>query len=190
MVAEEASENRRASTALVREPPGWLIDEIERLTEGPTLFAPARHPVLDLDVDRSRLNRILTSAHEQNPQDFETLLGLQGIGPATLRSLALLAEIIFQAPPSRRDPTVSKHVGNDPSHDVTQIAGNRCRWADYSYAHGGKDGTPFPVDRDTYDRNITVLIDAVRKARLGQNDKFEALRRLSRLEGPTSSPAP
>ena len=83
MVAEEASENRRASTALVREPPGWLMDEIERLTEGPTLFAPARHPVLDLDVDRSRLNRILTSAHEQNPQDFETLLGLQGVGPAT-----------------------------------------------------------------------------------------------------------
>ena len=62
------------------------------------------------------------------------------------------------------------------------------RWADYSYAHGGKDGTPFPVDRDTYDRNIAVLTDAVRKARLGQNDKFEALRRLSRLEGPTSSP--
>ena len=55
MVAEEAGENRRASTALVREPPGWLMEEVERLTEGPTLFAPARHPVLDLDVDRNRL---------------------------------------------------------------------------------------------------------------------------------------
>ena len=189
MVAEEAGENRRASTALVREPPGWLMDEVERLTEGPTLFAPARHPVLDLDVDRNRLKRILTSAHEQNPQDFETLLGLQGIGPATVRSLALLAEIIFQAPPSRRDPTMSKYVGNDPSHDDAHVASGTRRWADYSYAHGGKDGTPFPVDRDTYDRNIAVLTDAVRKARLGQNDKFEALRRLSRLEGPTSSPA-
>ena len=62
MVAEEADENRRASTALVRESPDWLMDEVERLTEGPTLFAPARHPVLDLDVDRNRLNRILTSA--------------------------------------------------------------------------------------------------------------------------------
>lgn len=189
MVAEEAGENRRASTALVREPPDWLMDEIERLTEGPTLFAPARHPVLDLDVDHNRLNRILTGAHEQNPQDFETLLGLQGIGPATVRSLALLAEIIFQAPPSRRDPTVGKHVGNDPGHDAPEIAGGTRRWADYAYAHGGKDGTPFPVDRDAYDRNIAVLTDAVRKARLGQNDKFEALRRLSRLEGPTSSPA-
>ena len=115
MVAEEAGENRRASTALVREPSGWLMDEIERLTEGPTLFAPARHPVLDLDVDRNRLNRILTSAHERNPQDFETLLGLQGIGPATVRSLALLAEIIFQAPPSRRDP------------DGEQVCRRRCQ---------------------------------------------------------------
>ncbi len=186
MVAEEAGENRRASTALVREPSGWLMDEIERLTEGPTLFAPARHPVLDLDVDRNRLNRILTSAHERNPQDFETLLGLQGIGPATVRSLALLAEIIFQAPPSRRDPTVSKYVGDAASQEDTHVAGGGRRWADYSYTHGGKDGTPFPVERDTYDRNVAVLTDAVRKARLGQNDKFEALRRLSRLEGPSA----
>ena len=132
-------------------------------------------------MDRRRLNRILTSAHEQHPQDFETLLGLQGVGPATVRSLALLAEIIFQAPPSRRDPTVSLNAGSDPGPDVAKSAGSTRRWADYSHAHGGKDGTPFPVDWDLYDRNIAVLTDAVRKARLGQNDKFEALRRLSNL---------
>jgi hypothetical protein len=55
------------------------------------------------------------------------------------------------------------------------------RWADYSHAHGGKDGTPFPVDRGTYDRNIAVLTDAIRRAQLGENDKFDAFRRLSRL---------
>jgi hypothetical protein len=55
-------------------------------------------------------------------------------------------------------------------------------WVDYSYAHGGKDGTPFPVDRATYDRSIAVLNDAVRKARLGENDKFSALRRLAKME--------
>lgn len=55
------------------------------------------------------------------------------------------------------------------------------RWAAYSYAHGGKDGTPFPVDRDTYDRNIHILTEAVRRARLGENDKFHALRRLTGL---------
>jgi uncharacterized protein len=159
------------------------MGEVERLTEGPTLFAPARHPVLDLDVNRNRLKRILTSAHEQSPQDFETLLGFQGVGPATVRSLALLAEIIFQAPPSHRDPTSSKHIINDLGHDDAHGAGGERRWADYSHAHGGKDGTPFPFDRDAYDRNIAVLADAVRKARLGQNDKFEALRRLSKLSG-------
>ena len=181
MVAEEAGENRRASAALVREPPRWLMSEIQRLTEGPTLFAPAHHPVLDLDVDRRRLQRILTSAHEQNPQTFETLLGVQGVGPATVRSLALLAEIIFQAPPSRRDPAAAKNLRRDSGNDPAEKTAGVRRWADYSYAHGGKDGTPFPVDRDTYDRNIALLTDAVRKARLGQNDQFEALRRLSNL---------
>ncbi len=181
MVAEEAGGNRQASAALVREPPGWLLEEIERLTEGPTLFAPARHPVLDLDVDRRRLQRILTSAHEQNPQNFETLLGLQGVGPATVRSLALLAEIIFQAPPSHRDPTAAKNSARDSGNDPAENAGSARRWADYSYAHGGKDGTPFPVDRDSYDRNIVVLTDALRKARLGENEKFDALWRLAKL---------
>jgi hypothetical protein len=181
MVAEEADGNRQASAALVREPPDWLMEEVERLTEGPTLFAPARHPVLDLDVDRNRLQRILTTAHEQNSENFETLLGLQGVGPATVRSLALLAEIIFQTPPSHRDPTAVKNTVNGSSNDSGENAGGTRRWADYSYTHGGKDGTPFPVDRDTYDRNIVVLTDAVRRARLDENEKFDALRRLARL---------
>jgi hypothetical protein len=150
-------------------------------------------------VDRNRLKRILAIAHEQNPQDFETLLGLQGVGPATIRSLALLAEIIFQAPPSRRDPTAGKCTGDCPNFrghpaqqgrengtvplDAAQASGDTRRWADYAHAHGGKDGTPFPVDRTTYDRNIAVLTDTVRKARLGQSDKLDALRRLSKLGG-------
>ena len=179
MVAEEAEANRRASSALVRESPAWLLGEIERLTEGPTLFAPARHPVLKLDVNEKRLKAILINAHEQNPQDFERLLGSPGIGPATVRSLSLLAEIIFQARPSRRDPTANKKaIGVNEALDN---AGEPRRWADYSYTHGGKDGTPFPVNRGAYDRNIAVLTDAVRKARLGENDKFDALRRLSKL---------
>jgi uncharacterized protein len=182
MVAAEAEENRRASASLIREPPDWLWGEIERLTEGPTLFAPARHPVLSLDVNERRLKKILVNAHEQNPQDFERLLGLQGIGPATVRSLSLLAEIIFQAPPSHRDPTGNKGAVGGAGNAAQEDAGNVPQWADYSYAHGGKDGTPFPVDRATYDRNIAILTDAVRKARLGENDKFDALRRLAKLD--------
>jgi hypothetical protein len=184
MVAEEAEENRRASAALVREPSDWLLGEIERVTEGPTLFTPARHPVLSLDVNEKRLTSVLVNTHEQHPQDFETLLGLPGIGPVTVRSLSLLAEVIFQAPPSHRDPTRRRSPapadGTGPTENAAFSPDPR-RWADYSHAHGGKDGTPFPVDRETYDRNIAVLTDAVRKARLGENDKFDALRRLSKM---------
>ena len=103
------------------------------------------------------------------------MLGIRGVGPAAVRSLSLLADIIFNAPPSRRDPAAPRAGANVNEPDDR-------RWPDYSYAHGGKDGTPFPVDRATYDRNIDVLTDAVRKSRLGENDKFNALRRLGKLE--------
>jgi hypothetical protein len=83
-----------------------------------------------------------------------------------------LAELIFDAPASHRDPAERFRP------PAQQGAGER-HWADYAYAHGGKDGTPFPVDRETYDRNIAILTEAVRKARIGQNEKMTALRRLS-----------
>ncbi len=182
MVAEEAQENRAASAALVREPSEWLLNEVERLTEGPTLFAPARHPVLKLDVNEKRLKSILRNAHEQYPEDFETLLGLGGVGPATVRSLSLLAEIIFQAAPSHRDVTDRFNATSVADTDIAGAETATRRWADYSHAHGGKDGTPFPVDRETYDRSISVLTDAVYRAKLGENDKFQALRRLAKLD--------
>jgi hypothetical protein len=182
MVAFEADENRRASAELVRQDPAWLLREAERLTEGPTLFAPRQHQVLKTDVNMKRLKKILVDAHEKHPEDFQTLLGYQGVGPATIRSLALLAEVIFQAPPSHRDPVdpPARAVsdGQNDAADERVRAGER-RWADYSYTHGGKDGTPFPVNREMYDRNINVLNEAIRRARLGENDKFNALRRLA-----------
>ncbi len=180
MVALEAEGNRRASVAVVHERPDRLLQEVEILTEGPTLFAPQRHCVLPADVNLRRLRKLVIETHEQHPQDFESLLGLRGVGPAAIRSLSLLAEIIFSAPPSHRDPAAAAApAAGEPTP-------NSRRWADYSYAHGGKDGTPFPVDRETYDRNIAVLTDAVRKARLGENDKFDALRRLGKLESPSA----
>ena len=165
MVASEADASRKASAALVREKIDWLLGEVERLTEGPTLFAPAHHPVLPQDVNRDHLRKAVTLAHERNPQDFESLLGTREVGPVTVRSLALLAEVIYNAPASHRDPAEA----------------SRRKWADYSYAHGGKDGTPFPVDRKTYDRNIEVLLSAVRRSRVGDVEKTEALKRLARV---------
>jgi hypothetical protein len=175
MVAQEADPSRRASVDLVHERPDWLLHELQKATEGPTLFAPRRHPLLDLDVNVPRLRKIVTSVHEQHPADFATLLGIAGVGPATVRSLALLAEIIFKAPVSQRDPAASSPL-------VLDSPSQQRPWADYAHAHGGKDGTPFPVDRSTYDRNISVLCEAVRRAKLGDHDRMEALKRLSRWE--------
>jgi hypothetical protein len=172
MVATEADSNRAGSAAIVRENPDWVCGQIERYTEGPTLFAPRNHRLLPRDVNRRHLRRILIAAHERQPNSFETLLGTQGVGPATVLSLSLLAELIFEAPASHRDPAERFRLPAEQSADQRH-------WADYAYAHGGKDGTPFPVDRETYDRNIAILTDAVRKARIGQNEKMGALRRLS-----------
>ncbi len=175
LVAGEANDNRTATTRLIGEHPDWIMNEWRLATSGPTLFAPRHHRVLDSDINPERLRKLVVLAYEQHPQDFETLVGAAGVGPATLRSLTLLAEIIFAAPVSHRDPadgavtTTSAPASTSPEQR---------RWADYSYAHGGKDRTPFPVDCETYDRNIQVLLQAVKRARVGDNEKFEALRRL------------
>ena len=172
MVASEADANRKGSVDLVGWNPDKLMYEMRKLTGGPTLFAPAHHEVLPEDVNVDRLERIVRSAHDENPADFTTLLGAKGVGPATVRALSLMAELIYDAPASHRDPTVSA------TERLPPVLKGR-NWADYSYAHGGKDGTPHPVDRPTYDTSIAVLTDAVRKARLGDTEKTDALKRLT-----------
>ena len=152
MVASEAVVSRRASVQVAQLDPDCVLREVQA---GPSLFLPAHHPVKTADIDPTRLARILRVVHESSPADFERLLGLPGVGPRTIQSLALIAELIYDAPQCRRDP------------------------ATFSYAHGGKDGHPFPVDRDTYDRNIARLEAAVRRAKFAQNDKDQSLRRLA-----------
>ena len=132
--------------------------------------------MLPRDVNRRHLRRILIAAHEKQPNSFEALLGTQGVGPATVLSLSLLAELDFGR--ARLCIAIRPNELDFPAHRCSRPTGDR-DWADYAYAHGGKDGTPFPVDRETYDRNIAVLSDAVRKARIGQNEKMNALRRLA-----------
>jgi hypothetical protein len=182
MVAEEADANRNRSAELVGWNPDKLMSEMRRLATGPTLFAPAHHPVLPADVNIDRLERIVRTAHEERPADFAALLGAKGVGPATVRALSLLAELIYDAPASHRDPT--------QQHDDTPAPGGQRSWADYSFAHGGKDGTPHPVDRRTYDTSIAVLTDAVRKSRMGNQDKTDALRRLTEFDRDSTGSAP
>jgi len=199
MVAYEAGANREGSARLVRDDFKELLCRIESATLGGTLLLPRHHPVLPADVNLPRLERICRQAHERAPGDFETLLGLQGVGPATVRALSLLAELIYSAPASHRDPALPpptdfaplREIWHSPSGDPNMVTqemkqrdhATRRRYADYSYAHGGKDGFPFPVDRATYDRSIAVLTDALRKARLGEPDKTAALRRLAEVVG-------
>jgi len=151
MTARESRGSREASTAIAKLSPAEWERELKRIE---VLDLPARHEVLKEDVASRHLRKILLSTYEKQPGGFEDLLGLAGVGPKTVRALALLSEILTGEKPSFRDP------------------------ARYSFAHGGKDGHPYPVDRRTYDRTIETLGKALDAARAGDRDKLEALKRL------------
>jgi hypothetical protein len=118
---------------------------------------PNHHEVTASDVDIKRLGTVLWLAHETKPADFEQLLLLQGMGPRTLQSLALVSEVIHGTPSRFKDP------------------------ARFSFAHGGKDGHPFPVPTKVYDETIQSLQSAVNKAKLGNSDKQMAIKALSEI---------
>lgn len=156
LVAAEADGCRNASVDVATMHPDRFLREVQA---GPSLFMPEHHPVLPSDVNPAWLAKTLTSVYENPPQTFEGLLAMKGIGAKTVRSLALIAEIIHgsSAAPSRRDP------------------------ATFSLAHGGKDGFPYPVDRELYDKNIALLERAVARAKVEPKEKDDALRRLERF---------
>lgn len=158
MVARESEAARQASTTLSQESPDRLLAELKKWQH---LELPAHHEVRLSEVHSDRLRTILVKTYETQPQDFEALLSLQGVGPKTMRALSLIAELVHGAAPSFRDPVR------------------------YSFAHGGKDGHPYPVDRANYDRSIHTLEQALRRARLGDREKLAALRRLASWGGET-----
>ena len=124
------------------------------LNSGRDCIMPARHEVRAEDVDLKRLGGVLATAYESDPKDFESLLLTPGLGPRTLQSLTLVSEVINGTPSRFRDP------------------------ARYSFAHGGKDGHPFPVPCHVYDESIRVLGTAIEKAKIGDREKLECLNRL------------
>jgi hypothetical protein len=158
LVAQEGEDNRKASTALAGEEPERLIREYKRIE---TLELPHRHAVTPNEVRSDYLSRILVSTYERQPENFEALLGIPGVGAKTLRSLSLLAELLYGAKPSFRDP------------------------ARFSYAHGGKDGHPYPVDRENYDRSIHFLRETLNAAKIGETDRKYAFERLKTFAGDT-----
>jgi hypothetical protein len=166
MVAAEHELLRSTSVELASASPTRVISLIRRanaMSNGelpfdvPTLDLPSRHALELGDVDPRRLESVLLTTYERAPQDFETLLGMEGVGARTLRALALVSEVIYGTPASTRDP------------------------ARFAFAHGGKDGTPFPVDRESYDRTIDTLRRATSRATVDRSDRLDALKRLGRF---------
>jgi uncharacterized protein len=121
------------------------------------LALPAHHDVRAENVDLKRLGAVLAVAYERDLQDFASLLLLEKLGPRTLQSLALIAEVVHGAPVRFSDP------------------------ARFSFAHGGKDGHPFPVPLKTYDASLSILRTALDSAKAGDQEKLDGIRRLDQF---------
>jgi hypothetical protein len=148
---KQACPAREGILTITKEKPETMMQEVQQLV------LPSHHDVRGVDVDLRRLGAVLWLAHERQPSDFEELVLLEGVGPRTLQSLALVSEVIHGTPARFRDP------------------------ARFSFAHGGKDGHPFPVPVNVYDETIGILQTAVQKAKIGETDKQDAIRKLSEL---------
>jgi hypothetical protein len=151
MAAKEALPSREAILSMTSEDPSRMIAEVQHLA------MPRHHEVRSQNIDLKRLGAMLWLTHEKQPADFEGLLLLQGMGPRTLQSMALVSEVIYGTPSRFKDP------------------------ARFSFAHGGKDGHPFPVPLKVYDETLSVLSKAIEKAKIGQGDKLQAIQKLGEL---------
>ena len=146
---KEASAAKDGVLGLIKERPDKIVREAQKLV------MPSHHDVRAEDVDLKRLGSVLALAHERNVCDFESLLLLEGVGPRAIQSLTLVSEVIHGTASRFSDP------------------------ARFSFAHGGKDGHPFPVPTKTYDETIHVLRNALEKAKLGNMDKQTAIKNLT-----------
>lgn len=129
----------------------------ENLMHDISVILPRHHEVRSEDVNTKRLGAALLLAHEKEIKNFESLLSLEGVGPRTLQSLTLVSEIIHGTPSRFSDP------------------------ARFTFAHGGKDGNPFPVPTKIYDETIEIFDNALHKAKLGEKERSEALKNLSKI---------
>lgn len=151
LVAHEAAPTQKGILNIAGENQNHLIPEIKKM------LMPRHHNVTERDVDLKRLGTVLALSQQQNISNFEELLLLEGVGPRTLQSLTLVSEIIHGTPSRFSDP------------------------ARFSFAHGGKDGHPFPVPAKIYDETIHILKTSVEKAKIGETDRQKALKSLSKI---------
>ena len=159
-----AKSTRERILSFTKENPDRMISEIKNIMKHEnsiyeinkqrTITMPAHNDVKAEDVNLKRLGAVLATAYEAEPKDFESLLLTQGLGPRTIQSLTLVSEIIYGTPSRFEDP------------------------ARFSFAHGGKDGHPFPVPLKVYDESIRVLHESIARSKLGYKDKSECIKRL------------
>jgi hypothetical protein len=163
MTARASGEARKVSLCLVRDDPSRLavyvrgphqlqIDEyLPRRLQMLALVMPAGHAISDL-TERTMV--ALRRAYEIQPESYEELVAIRGIGPKAVRALALVSDLIYGTSPSWKDPVR------------------------YSFAHGGKDGIPYPINRRTYQKTIGLLENAIQAAKVGETDRISAIKRL------------
>lgn len=168
MTAKESDGSRRTSVDIAKESPRRLMrmvvsvrPELQKsLSEWmPATVSPVtrREPPGFLSMPWNINWKTMQQVYEFQPANYEELLGFKGVGPATVRGLALIAELVYGEKPSWKDPVK------------------------YSFAYGGKDGVPFPVDRKAMDQSIQILKQSIQEARIGDKEKMGSLQRLRRF---------
>jgi hypothetical protein len=164
LVDAQARPAHGALLAMTHEPERTLREAATVLATPPTppptrgqLVMPLHHDVRQENVELKRLGAVLAVAHERDLHDFAELLLVEKLGPRTLQSLALVAEVVHGTPSRFTDP------------------------ARFSFAHGGKDGHPFPVPLQTYDESLAFLRGSLDRAKVGNTDKLDGFKRLDRF---------
>jgi len=147
----QAKPTQNGILKLTKERPDSMMKEIQKI------LLPRHHQVKPSDINLKRLGAILALAYEGHNQDFETLLLLKGLGPKTIRSLTMVSEVVHGSPSRFSDP------------------------ARFSFAHGGKDGHPFPVQTKVYDETIQELKHCLDRAKIDHTDKRKAFKKIHDL---------
>lgn len=142
---------------IIKIPKEISLTEALKILDERKLKMSFHHPIFDEDYDKKRLINIMSKIKDLNPESFEELLCIQGLGEKSLRALTLISHLIFGSELSFKDPVT------------------------FSFAHGGKDGYPYPVDKKTYDKSIEILKQAIEKAKIGELEKVKILKKLSYL---------
>lgn len=153
LVDARAKPAQEALLKIAADPPDRTLRDVERMV----LTMPRHHDVRAKDLDLKRLGAVLAVSYERDLRDFASLLLTENLGPRTLQTLSLVAEVMHGAPSRFTDP------------------------ARFSFALGGKDGHPFPVPLKVYDEALSVLRRSLDSARLGHSEKLEGFRRLDDL---------